>query len=216
METPWEEQRESIWFNAVALVISVAAAVTAFLPIALNTSPWDAVRLKVPGNQGNWWHALIGAPYFLGFPMAWVCLRSLFPRRLSTPFGRRLIWIVVALSIFGTLLVTMPFLLRLGNLARMNEWRRLSILGPTFGILVASGALLFLTRRDILPTRASLAGLNTAYLANAALCLVLYAPMAGTARSRCGWIVTMVIVWPMLLELVWIFVRSLRPHAMAK
>src|SRR5205807_3262695 len=90
LETPWEEQRESIWFNAVALVISVAAAVTAFLPIALNTSPWDAVRLKVPGNQGNWWHALIGAPYFLGFPMAWVCLRSLFPGRLSTPFGRRL------------------------------------------------------------------------------------------------------------------------------
>ena len=89
--------------------------------------------------------------------------------------------------------------------AYMNEWRRLSILGPTLGILIVSGALLFLTRRSILPTRAALVGLNTAYLANAALCLVVYGPMPGTVPSRCGWIVTMVIVWPMLLELLWIF-----------
>ena len=88
----------------------------------------------------------------------------------------------------------------------MNEWRRFSILGPTLGIIVVSGALLFLTRRSILPTRAALVGLNTAYLANAALCLVVYGPMPGTLPSRSGWIVTLVIVWPMLLELVWIFI----------
>jgi len=112
----------------------------------------------------------------------------------------------VALSICGTILVTVPFLLRLGNLAHMNEWRRFSILGPTFGIMIASGMLLFRNRRSILPTRAALVGLNTAYLANAALCLVVYGPMPGVLRSRYGWIVTMVIVWPMLLELVWIFI----------
>ena len=123
---------------------------------------------------------------------------------------------MVALSTCGTILVTLPFLLRLGNLARMNEWRRLSILCPTFGIIVASGALLFLRRRDIPPTRACLAGLNTAYLSNAALCLVVYGPMPGTARSRLGWIVTMVIVWPVLLEQVWIFVRSFRTPAVRK
>ena len=205
-QTLWEEERAPTWFNAVALLISVAAGVTAFLPIALYTSPWDAVRLRVPGDQGNWWHLLVGAPYFLAFPMIWLCLRALFSRRLSTPTGRRLIWTAVALSVCGTISVTVPFLLRLGNLAHMNEWRRLSILGPTLGILIVSGALLFLTRRSILPTRAALVGLNTAYLANAALCLVVYGPMPGTLPSRYGWTVTMVIVWPMLLELIWICV----------
>ena len=91
----------------------------------------------------------------------------------------------------------------------MNEWRRLSILGPTLGIVIVSGALLLLRRRDIPPTRAHLAGLNTAYLSNAALCFVVYGPMPGAARSRLGWIVTMVIVWPMLLELVWILYPEL-------
>jgi hypothetical protein len=201
-----EEERGPIWFNVVALLDSVAAGVTSFLPIALYTSPWDAVRLRVPGDQGNWWHLLVGVPYFLAFPMIWLCLRALFSRRLSTPTGRRLIWTAVAVSICGTISVTVPFLLRLGNLAHMNEWRRLSILGPTLGIVIVSGTLLFLTRRSILPTRAALAGLNTAYLANAALCLVVYGPMPGTVASRYGWTVTMVIVWPMLLELVWIFI----------
>jgi hypothetical protein len=201
----WEEERAPTWFNVVALLISVAAGVTAFLPIALYTSPWDAVRLRVPGDQGNWWHLLAGAPYFLAFPMIWLCLRGLFARRLSTPIGRRLIWTAVVLSICGTVLVTVPFLLRLGNFAHMNEWRRLSILGPTLGIFIVSGALLFLTRRSMPPTRAALVGLNSAYLANAALCLVVYGPMPGTVPSRYGWIVTLIIVWPMLLELVWIF-----------
>jgi hypothetical protein len=202
-----EEERDPTWFNAVALLISVVAGVTAFLPIALYTSPWDAVRLRVPGDQGNWWHLLVGAPYFLAFPMIWLRLRALFSRRLSTRAGRRVIWIVVALSICGTIAVTLPFLLRLGNLAHMNEWRRLAILGPTYGIVIASGALLFLSRRSMLPTRAAYVGLNTAYLANAALCLVVYGPMPGTIASRYGWIATMVVVWPMLLELVWIFIQ---------
>ena len=201
-----EEERAPIWFNAGALLISVAAGVTAFLPIALYTSPWDAVRLRVPGDQGNWWHVLVGAPYFLAFPMIWLCLRALFSKRLSAPAGRRLIWTAVALSICGTISVTVPFLLRLGNLAHTNEWRRLAILGPTLGILIVSGAILFLTRRSILPTRAALVGLNSAYLANAALCLVVYGPMPGTVPSRYGWIVTLIIVWPMLLELLWIFI----------
>ena len=201
-----KEERAPIWYNAVWLLISVTAGVVAFLPLALYTSPWDAVTFRVPENQGNWWHLLIGAPFFLAFPMIWLRLRSLFSGKLSTPPGRRLIWTVVALSICGTILVDVPFLLRLGNLARMNEWRRLSILCPTFGIVIASGALLFLRRHNILPTRACLVGLSAAYLANAALCLIVYGPMPGTAGSRSGWIVTIVIVWPMLLELVWLFI----------
>src|SRR5207249_5870342 len=135
MRIPYEEDRPPIWFNAVALVVSMTAGVVAFLPLALYTSPWDAVRFRVPDNQGNWWHLLIGAPFFLAFPMIWIHARSLFSERLSTPAGRGLIWFVVVLSIFGTILVTVPFLLHLGNLARMNEWRRISILGPSFGII---------------------------------------------------------------------------------
>jgi len=142
--------------------------------------------------------------------MIWLRLRSLFSRRPSTRAGRRLIWSVVALSICGTILVTLPFVLRLGNLAHMNEWRRFSILGPTLGIIIASGVLLFLRRREIPPTSACLVGLNTAYLANAALCVIVYGPMPGTVRSRSGWMVTMVILWPMLLELLWIFIPSFR------
>ncbi len=78
-----EEERAPIWFNAAALLVSVVAAITAFLPIALYTSPWDAVRLRVPGDQGNWWHLLVGAPYFLAFPMIWLYVRALFSRGLS-------------------------------------------------------------------------------------------------------------------------------------
>ena len=140
MRIPYQEGRPPIWFNAVALVVSMTAGVVAFLPMALYTSPWDAVRFRVPDNQGNWWHLLIGAPFFLAFPMIWIHARSLFSERLSTPAGRGLIWFVVVLSIFGTILVTVPFLLHLGNLARMNEWRRISILGPSLGIIIASGS----------------------------------------------------------------------------
>ena len=216
MQALLEEERPPIWFNAVALLIWVTAGIVAFLPIALYTSPWDAVRFRVPGNEGNWWHLLIGAPYFLAFPMIWLRLRALFSKHLSTAEGRRLIWIFVALSICGTVLVEIPFLLRLGNLARMHAGRQLSIVGPTFGIIIVSGVLLFLKRRDMLPTRACLAGLNAAYLANASLCLFIYAPMPGTARSKSGWMVTVVIVWPMLLELVWILGLSFRTPAVSK
>lgn len=210
MQAQGDEKRAPILLNAIALLVSVAAGVTAFLPIALYTSPWDAVRFRVPNNEGNWWHLLIGAPYFMAFPMVWLRLRALFSRRLSTPAGRRLIWIIVALSLCGTILVEIPFVLRLGNLARMHAGRQILIVGPAFGIMIASGVLLFLRRRDIPPTRACLVGLNAAYLANAALCLAIYGPMPGTARSKSGWILTLFIVWPMLLEMVWIFFRTLR------
>lgn len=210
MQARAEEERDPVWFNAIALLVSIAAGVTAFLPIALYTSPWDVVRFRVPGNEGNWWHLLIGAPYFLSFPMIWLRLRALFSKQLSTPVGRLLIWIFVALSIGGTVLVEIPFVLRLGNLARMHVGRQLSIVVPTFGIIIVTGVILYLKRRDMLPTRACLAGLNAAYLSNASLCLFIYAPMPGTVRSKSGWMVTVVIVWPMLLELGWILIQSLR------
>jgi hypothetical protein len=72
------EERGPKWVNAVMLLTWLLAGVVAFIPFAFDTSPWDAVTLRVPGNQGNWWHFLAGAPFFLAFPMFWLRLQSLF------------------------------------------------------------------------------------------------------------------------------------------
>ncbi|RSL14771.1 hypothetical protein EDE15_0236 [Edaphobacter aggregans] len=202
--TQSEEARVPTPLNAIALLVSLLAGIVVFLPFALNTSPLNAVMLRVPGNQGNWWHALIGAPFFLAFPMIWLRLRAFFSSQLSTPAERRIIWIAVSLSIFGTILVEAPFLL---HLAGTSAWQRLAVLSLGLGIVIASATILFLRRRHISPTRACLVGLNTAYLGNAALCLIVYSSATGPIHSRSGWLVTMVIVWPMILEILWIFTR---------
>lgn len=202
---PIEEGRAPAWFNVVALLVSLMAGAAVFLPFAVNTSPWDAAILRVPGDQGNWWHLLVGAPFFLAFPMIWLRLRSLGSKHLSTSVGRRLIWAAVALSICGTILVEAPVLLRLGNLSNMPTGRWLSMTCPAFGVMIACAALLILRRNQIFPTRACFVGLNAAYLANAAICLVLYAPM-----QTSGWFVVMAVASFITLELVWIFIQSFR------
>lgn len=206
--TELQEGRSAPLLGFFALLVSLLAGVVAFLPFASNTSPLDAVMLRVPGNQGNWWHALVGAPFFLALPMIWFRLRSLASKQMSTPGGRRLIWIVVGASICATISVETPFLL---HLTGTSEWQRLAILCLGFGIVIASGAGLFLQRRRIPPSRACLVGLSAGYLANAALCLVVYSDAEGPVASRSGWFITMIIVWPMALEIGWIVVQSLRP-----
>jgi hypothetical protein len=204
----WSKKgQDPTWIRAVALLIWLVAGVVAFLPFALDTSPWDAVTLRVPGNQGNWWHVLVGAPFFLAYPMIWLRLRSLFSAQPSTATGRRLIWSIVALSIGGTTLVQVPFLL---HLAGTSEWQRLSVLSLGFGIVVASAFILLIRRRHLSSTQACLVGLDTAYLANAALCLVVYSGAAGNLRSKSGWLVSMVIVWPIVFELIWLFGQTFR------
>lgn len=195
------------WVNGIALLIWLVAAVVAFLPFALDTSPWDAVTLRVPGNQGNWWHVLVGAPFFLAYPMIWIKLRALRSRQRLTSTGQRWIWAFVGLSIAGTILVETPFLL---HLAGTSDWQRLAVLSLGFGIMIVSAALLVLRRRQMASTRACIAGIDTAYLANAALCLVVYSGAPGSPWSRSGWFVTAVIVWPIALELVWQFFISYR------
>jgi hypothetical protein len=188
--------------NAVFFVIWLVAGVAAFLPFASDTSPWNALMLNVPGNQGNWWHVLIGAPFFLALPMMWLRVRSFSVKSTFTSIERRVIWIVVGLSVLGTMLVETPFLLHRSG---TSEAQRLSIIGLGLGLIVASAVLLLRRGHAMPPIRACLAGLNTAYLANASLCLIVYGRAAGEVRPQAGWMVTMVIVWPMLLELVWIF-----------
>jgi hypothetical protein len=192
------------------LSIWLVAGVVAFLPFAFNTSAWDAVTFRVPGNQGNWWHFLAGAPFFLAFPMIWLRLRWLFSAHPLTEIGQRLMWGFAGLSMVGTILVETPFLL---HLAGTSAWQRLAVLSLGFGIMIASAVLLVRRRRYISPVRACLLGLDTAYLANAALCLVVYSEATGSLGSRSGWLVTMLIVWPMLFELFWLFSRALRMRA---
>jgi len=201
------EGRAPVLFKSVALLVSLLAGTVVFLPFAFNTSPWNAVTLNVPGDQGNWWHALVGAPFFLAIPMIWLRLRELFSKQPSTSMGRRLIWTAVVLSICGTILVEVPFVL---HRAGTSEGQRLSIIGAGFGLIIVSAVLLFKRRRYIDPTRACLVGLNTAYLANGVLCLIVYSASTGPLRSRAGWLVMMLIAWPMVLELVWVFIQTFK------
>jgi hypothetical protein len=142
--------------------------------------------------------------------MIWLRLRSLFSMQLSTAIGRRLVWSAVGLSIVGTILVQAPFL---SHLAGTSEWQRLSVLSLGFGITIASAIILSLRRRYISPTRVCLVGLDTAYLANAGLCLVVYAGAGGNIGSRLGWLVSIVIVWPIVFELIWLFIQTFKRNA---
>jgi hypothetical protein len=199
------DRRVSLSARTLFLFIWSAAGVAPFLPFAVGTSPLDAVLLRVPNEEGNWWHLLVGAPFFLAFAMIWLRLRALFSARPSTPGGRRVIWMAIGVSAIGTSLVEAPFLM---HLAGTSEWQRLAVLGLGFGLLVVSGTVLAARRRTISSTRACLIGLNAAYLANAFLCLVVYGEAKFRGPSRSGWFVTMAIVWPMLLELVWLLFRA--------
>lgn len=144
-----------------ALIVWLLAAAAMFLPFASDTSPWDAVTFRVPGDQGNWWHFLVGLPFLL-------------------------------------------------HLAGTSEWQRLVVLSLGFGTVIASGAFLFVYYHGLSPTRVCLVALNTAYLGNAALCLIVYSPGMGHLLSNPGWLVTMGVVCFVVPEQIWIFVRSLR------
>lgn len=204
-------ERGARWGSALMLPIWLAAAVVAFLPFAFDASAWDAVTFRVPGNQGNWWHALVGAPFFLPYPMIWLRLRELFASQPLSTMRRRMIWSVVILSIAGTTSVETPFLL---HLAGTSDWQRFLVLGLGFGIILCSVAVLLLRRRHIPSVPACTAALDTAYLANAALCLIVYSEATGSTWSRLGWFVSIVLVWPIALELVSILAGSLRGRSM--
>jgi hypothetical protein len=190
-----------------ALIVWLLAVASMFLPFASDTSPWDAVTFRVPGNQGNWWHFLVGLPFFLAIPMIWLRLRALQSKPVSSPAARRWIWAVSGLCVVGTMLVELPFLL---HLAGTSEWQRLVVLSLGFGTVIASGAFLFVYYHGLSPTRVCLVALNTAYLGNAALCLIVYSPGIGHLLSNPGWLVTMGVVCFVVPEQIWIFFRSLR------
>lgn len=200
-------EADPAWLSILMLVVWLAACVVAFLPIAFETSPWDAVTLHVAGHQGNWWHALVGFPFFLAYPMVWLRLGLLRAKWQASAMTRRVIWGLIGLSSMGTIAVETPFLL---HLAGTRGWPRLSLLVAGLGILMVCAGLLFVRRRRISPTRACQIALNAAYLANLSLVLIVYSGAPGSVDSRIGWLVSMVLVWPMILELALLFSGSSR------
>ena len=202
-------QQASRWFSAASLLLASAAAVAAFLPFSANTSAWNAVTLRVPGDQGNWWHFIAGAPFFLAFVMAWLSMRSLRSLTLSTT-QRRILWGLTAISLVGTLLVEVPVLFRMGNLAQMGLRRQLTLVLPGLAVLAICTTVLVSRRKTIAAANAILLGLCAAYLANAAFCLAMYAPYA----PQSGWYATMALIWLFALQVLWIFIDSfLAPNA---
>jgi hypothetical protein len=203
-----EGRRAPLWLRALALLMWLLAAAAIFLPFASDTSPWDAVTFRVPGNQGNWWHFLVGLPFFLAIPMIWLRVRAL---QQGEPVGRfagtRWIWCASGLCVIGTMLVELPFLL---HLAGTSEWQRLIVLSLGFSTVLGSGALLFGCYRGLSPTRVCLVALNTAYLGNAALCLIVYSPGIGHLAANPGWPVTLGVVCFVVPEQLWIFVRLVK------
>jgi hypothetical protein len=192
------------WFRAITLIIWLAACVVPFLPFAQSTSPLDAVLLHVPGDQGNWWHFLAGLPFFLAFPLLWLTVQSVGNSK-EAPAGLRLFAGIAALSGIGTILVEVPFLL---HLAGTSAWQSFSVLSLGLGILLVSAVILILRRRFIQALDLCVASLIAAFLANASLCLVVYASEPGAASTRSGWFITLALAGPMALELMWILVRK--------
>jgi hypothetical protein len=187
------------------LLIWIVAAVGIVLPFALGTSPLDALLLKVPNNEGNWWHALVGLPFFLALPMIWLCLHILNSTQLSAVIVRLTLWIAIVFSAIGTLLVETPFLL---HRAGTSELQRLEVIFLGIGIILSTGLLLYIKRKQLHPTRACIIGLTAAYLANAFLCLIVYSETKFKDQSRSGWYVTLVIVLPISIELIWLIFRK--------
>jgi hypothetical protein len=161
----------------------------------------------VPGEQGNWWHVLVGYPFFLAYLLCWIKLRYLLSGQVPTARGTRLIWSAVALSICATAMVEIPFLL---HLAGTSASQRRLVLSLGFGIMLTSAILLISRRSRLTATQRCVAGLIAAYLSNTALCLVVYSEATGALWSRAGWLLSAWLVWPMAIELVWILTRNAR------
>ncbi len=191
--------------NLLMLFIWIAAAVGIILPFALGTSPLDALLLKVPNNEGNWWHALVGLPFFLTLPMIGLHLYVLNSSRMPTLLVRRILWIAITFSAMGTLLVETPFLL---HRAGTSELQRMEVIFLGIGIILGNGFFLFINRKKIHGVRALFIGITAAYLANAFLCLIVYGEAKFQDQSRSGWYLTLVIVMPILVEMIWHLFRK--------
>jgi hypothetical protein len=187
------------------LLVWIVAAIGTVLPFALGISPLDALLLRVP-NEGNWWHVLVGLPFFLSLPMIWLRVHILNSVQLAGVNIRRILWTGIIVSASGTLLVETPFLL---HRAGTSELQRLEVIFLGIGIILIAGILLFAKRKRMHPTKALIIGLTCAYLANAFLCLIVYGETKFEGQPRSGWYITLIVVLALSVELIWLLFRKL-------
>jgi hypothetical protein len=191
--------------NILMLIIWIAAGVGIVLPFALGTSPLDALLLRVPHNEGNWWHALVGLPFLLSLPMIWLHWHALNSATQPATHIRKVLWILITFSAVGTLLVEIPFLL---HRAGTSELQRLEVIFSGIGIILLSGTILYAKRKKIPATQACLAGIAASYMANAFLCLIVYGETKFENYSRSGWYLTAAVALPIFLELIWLLFKN--------
>lgn len=192
------------WLQVGAALAWLAASAMVFVPFARETSAWDALTLHVPGDQGNWWHVLVGLPFFLAYPMLWLGLPALFSAGQSK--GRRFgpLLVLASISSIGTALVEAPFVaLRAGT----SALQRFEVIVLGLGVLCAGASVLVARRRRIRGGDASLMALSTAYLANLAICLIVYSEATGSVWSKFGWLASTVLAVPMGAEWLWLLFK---------
>lgn len=179
----------------------IAAAAMVFIPFARNTSAWDALTLHVPGDQGNWWHVLVGLPFFLAYPLVWLSLRRFLSAK---PLARKAslpLIVFASVSAMGTALVEAPFV---AQRAGTSTLQRTEVILLGLGILCAGVGVLLARRRQIAGSDGSSMAMSTAYLANLAICLIVYGEATGSIWSRAGWLAATVLVIPIGAEWLWL------------
>jgi hypothetical protein len=190
--------------RSVSVLAWIAAAAMVFVPFARYTSAWDALTLHVPGDQGNWWHVLVGLPFFLAYPLAWLSVgRFLSVKPLAGTVSLSLI-VFASVSALGTALVEAPFV---AQRAGTSTLQRFEVIVLGLGILSAGVGVLLARRRRIGVGDTCLMAMSTAYLANLAICLIVYSEATGSVWSRAGWLASTVLAVPIGCQWLWLQFR---------
>jgi hypothetical protein len=189
--------RPPLAIRAVTLAISIPAIAIVFLEFAESTSPWMVVVSPFPdGYASDWPLPLLGVPFFLAFPLAWLALRSLFSSRISLT-ELVIAWAIIGISLAATILFNIMVLHDILLYGGGNP--KLPIFISTT-ILVAGALSLIFRRRHITRAYAPLIVLYIAYLANAALCVLGF-----DNHQNIGWYLTIPVAAVMIFLLLCFF-----------
>ncbi len=192
------------WYNFSMSMIWIAAGIGIFLPFALGISPLDALLLRIP-NESNWWHVLVGFPFFLCLPMIWVRVHLLNSAINLNGNLLKTFWTLIYISAVGTVLVEFPFLI---HKAGTSEFQRLEVIFLGLGVLLSCFLYLLKKRKTIHPTLSLIIAITCAYLANAFLCLIVYGEKKFQNQPRSGWYLTLEIAIALIADLIWLFIKN--------
>jgi hypothetical protein len=183
--------------RVIALLISIPAIAIVFLEFAESTSPWNVVVSPLSEGYGSDWPlSLLGVPFFLAFPLAWLALRSLFSSRISLT-ELVIAWAIIGISLAATIvfniMVLHDILLYGGGAPKPPIFMSITI-------LVAGALLLIFRRRHLTRAHAPLIALYIAYLANATLCILGF-----DSIQNLGWYLTIPVAAVMIFLLLSLF-----------